>query len=293
MNWRSIGVRASPPVGRRSWPNRTSAWTRTSGARSSSASPIRNRTYRGEPARRAKFPADAEDERTIGCKGHSTPPAASSPTSAGHHASMVGRESGSKPAMADTSSRNGGGGVRADRPRRTSWGRFTVVDTIGGCLAPGDMSSRTSSGFHLRARGGGSSPRSDRAAADAWARFVGGGPRGSGPLQSRDQFTLQAYSGHYVGAERGVEAPRGSTARRPACGGGSPSHADHDDGWHSARRRRHRAALATALELALGKRAWRGRGVEDRERPGRASHQTAAGSTSAQPPSRPAWGSKP
>ena len=69
MNWRSIGVRASPPVGRRSWPNRTSAWTRTSGARSSSASPIRNRTYRGEPARRARFPADAEDERTIGCKG--------------------------------------------------------------------------------------------------------------------------------------------------------------------------------------------------------------------------------
>ena len=185
-------------------------------------------------------------------------------------------------------------GRRARRPAAADLvGTVTVVDTIGGCLAPGDMSSRTSSGFHLRARGGGSSPRSDRAAADAWARFVGGGPRGSGPLQSRDQFTLQAYSGHYVGAERGVEAPRGSTARRPACGGGSPSHADHNDGWHSARRRRHRAALATALELALGKRAWRGRGVEDRERPGRASHQTAAGSTSAQPPSRPAWGSKP
>ena len=75
-------------------------------------------------------------------------------------------------------------GRRARRPAAADLvGTVTVVDTIGGCLAPGDMSSRTSSGFHLRARGGGSSPRSDRAAADAL-----------GPVRRRRPPRLRAAS---------------------------------------------------------------------------------------------------
>ena len=110
---------------------------------------------------------------------------------------------------------NGGGGVRADRPRPGPWGRFTLVDPNGGCVESGDtVSLHTSDGFYLRARqGGGATLDATAPRATPWARFV---IRRTDhdhwyhylavrppAVVNGDDVSLQAASGHYVVAAEG------------------------------------------------------------------------------------------
>ncbi len=101
---------------------------------------------------------------------------------------------------------NGGGAVRANRARPGPGGRFTLVDRNGGCVESGDrVSLRTSDGFYLRARqGGGSVLDATAPRPTPWARFVARRePSKRGVVRIRNTISLQAQSGHYVGAERG------------------------------------------------------------------------------------------